>query len=282
LEVDYNKTVLEVYIDTMELFLATEDSTLCSSGLGILDQISYDGTPGWPSWVVRWDRAVNDSVSRNNLVNAARGTKAMPTINRMSDTLTLSGIIVDIVSFGLVSDEQVLNRQVMTGSRRTTFFLQWLPTFSTIRAGQDAYIASAMVLTSGRSSDEYRASPEVHGSNFHIYIDELLGSGCSAVPKLSREAQAFQHAFNQYTTKSKVWYFGTETGFRGCTRQSLTPGDLVCLLFGGRYPFILRPHNDGYLLIDQAYVYGIMDGEFLKDWQEGKLPDIGETTFKIY
>ena len=39
-------------------------------------------------------------------------------------------------------------------------------------------------------------------------------------------------------------------------------GDCVCILLGGDTPFVLRPKGcDGWQLVAEAYVYGIMDGE---------------------
>jgi hypothetical protein len=43
------------------------------------------------------------------------------------------------------------------------------------------------------------------------------------------------------------------------------PGDIVCIIFGADVPFVLRDVGEGeYQLIGEAYVFGIMDGEFVK------------------
>jgi len=52
----------------------------------------------------------------------------------------------------------------------------------------------------------------------------------------------------------------------GSNRVGLAPwdaeiGDMICILFGCRFPVILRPRKDHYTLIGEAYVDGIMDGE---------------------
>lgn len=47
-------------------------------------------------------------------------------------------------------------------------------------------------------------------------------------------------------------------------------GDIVCVLFGGKTPFGLRPWADGqYLLVGEAYVHGLMKGE-------AEVPRLGE------
>jgi hypothetical protein len=40
----------------------------------------------------------------------------------------------------------------------------------------------------------------------------------------------------------------------------------VCVLRGGMVPFILRKRGDGYWgFVGEAYVHGIMDGEFVRE-----------------
>jgi hypothetical protein len=51
----------------------------------------------------------------------------------------------------------------------------------------------------------------------------------------------------------------------------MQPGDLVCILFGGITPFILRAKDDYYALVGDAYVYGLMEGEAIREWQSGRL-----------
>lgn len=46
-------------------------------------------------------------------------------------------------------------------------------------------------------------------------------------------------------------------------------GDAVVLLYGGRFPFVLRPNTrKKYSLVGCAYVLGIMDGEAVSDFRE--------------
>jgi hypothetical protein len=45
------------------------------------------------------------------------------------------------------------------------------------------------------------------------------------------------------------------------TSEHVEAGDVVVILNGGQLPFILREVNNHYILIGEAYVHGIMDGE---------------------
>jgi hypothetical protein len=50
----------------------------------------------------------------------------------------------------------------------------------------------------------------------------------------------------------------------GLTPAHSRPGDIVCIIFGVTVPFVLRDVGKGeYQLIGEAYMFGIMDGEFV-------------------
>jgi hypothetical protein len=58
-------------------------------------------------------------------------------------------------------------------------------------------------------------------------------------------------------------FFFTQTGFYGLGPLILKPGDICCILFGAKVPFILR-QSDGsgkYRLVGEAYLHGVMRGE---------------------
>lgn len=56
-------------------------------------------------------------------------------------------------------------------------------------------------------------------------------------------------------------------------------GDVVCVLFGGKMPFVLRPWDDGkFLLVGECYVHGLMQGEAIELLERG---EIDEETFHI-
>jgi len=68
-----------------------------------------------------------------------------------------------------------------------------------------------------------------------------------------------------------------EKGFVGVGPPSMQAGDLVCVIYGGSYPFVLRRVAGAepmFQLIGQAYCDGIMDGEALQmgiSYQEFRL-----------
>jgi len=56
-------------------------------------------------------------------------------------------------------------------------------------------------------------------------------------------------------------FFLTETGLIGCSVSITRPGDIVYVALGSKYPFVLQPDNDHFLLRGFAFVHGIMHGE---------------------
>lgn len=40
----------------------------------------------------------------------------------------------------------------------------------------------------------------------------------------------------------------------------------VVILYGGQWPFILRPRGDFHEMVGVSYIYGMMDGSFLRQY----------------
>ena len=56
--------------------------------------------------------------------------------------------------------------------------------------------------------------------------------------------------------------FVTQKGFLGLGPAEVEPGDVVCILFGGNLPYVIRRRpQDEYTFLGPSYVHGIMDGE---------------------
>ncbi|KIW00685.1 uncharacterized protein PV09_07869 [Verruconis gallopava] len=64
-------------------------------------------------------------------------------------------------------------------------------------------------------------------------------------------------------------FFDTENGFMGIGAYHLKPGDVVTILQGGAFCLVLRPKGEHYQLLGEAYVYGAMEGELVKEDDDG-------------
>jgi hypothetical protein len=68
------------------------------------------------------------------------------------------------------------------------------------------------------------------------------------------------------TTRKALTPFMTKRGYIGIGQASMKTTDTLCILFGARVPHVLQKRGEGkqgYILIGEAYVHGIMDGEFM-------------------
>lgn len=63
-------------------------------------------------------------------------------------------------------------------------------------------------------------------------------------------------------TRGRV-LFTSSTGYVGLAPHGTKEGDLIFIVVGADIPFLLRPCDDSYELIGEAYVQGVMDGEVL-------------------
>lgn len=62
----------------------------------------------------------------------------------------------------------------------------------------------------------------------------------------------------------------TQSGRVGMATRECERGDLICVLFGGRMPLVLRPQNGHYILISESYIHGLMNGEAIDELEKGK------------
>ena len=65
-------------------------------------------------------------------------------------------------------------------------------------------------------------------------------------------------------------FFLTAKGYMGIGCRGIRKDDVVCVLLGCNMPLIIRKMADHYLLVGNAYIYGLMNGEALQDIQESK------------
>jgi hypothetical protein len=61
-------------------------------------------------------------------------------------------------------------------------------------------------------------------------------------------------------------FFKSEAGRFGWTVDGARAGDEICVLYGGDYPFVLRPDEDGcHAIVGDSYAHGLMEGEAMGD-----------------
>ncbi|KAK4442591.1 heterokaryon incompatibility protein-domain-containing protein [Podospora aff. communis PSN243] len=87
-----------------------------------------------------------------------------------------------------------------------------------------------------------------------------------------------------YLTRAGWRFFCSDTGYHGITKAVPEDGDVVCVLIGADMPFLLRPYLDGYQLMGEVYLQGIMKGEVMRtiEGEEGGEGKFVEEDIKVY
>ena len=65
--------------------------------------------------------------------------------------------------------------------------------------------------------------------------------------------------------------------YMGLAAEHVRVGDIVAVFFGAQMPLVLRKVDEHYLLVGEAYVHGIMDGEAMAGYEES-----GSREFEIW
>ena len=55
--------------------------------------------------------------------------------------------------------------------------------------------------------------------------------------------------------------FTTQDEYIGLGPKGMRSGDLIALFEGARVPYVIREDDEGYKLVGECYVHGIMSGE---------------------
>ena len=176
------------------------------------------------------------------------------------------GLSSDITSFLRSQSDSVPAQQLQLRWRKLAY---WLAEGRRLAeaAGQHVAPDRRLALWQKFIGDvTYRAfkTPGLHSGSFRQLIwflrdhkrkneDELL------LPP-SKSTRDFGNAMESWANDRR--FCRTRDGRIGCVPRSVIVGDTVCVLYGGRVPYVLRPVGDGkYILIGDCFIHGLMDGE---------------------
>jgi hypothetical protein len=107
--------------------------------------------------------------------------------------------------------------------------------------------------------------------NLQGFWCQYNGDARETLAKVGANGVAFEFIVAAAAAFNRRSAFSTAQGLVGMCPLLVKPSDMVVILFGGRTPYILRKTSDHYRLISDCYVYGIMDGEAIRMWQDGEL-----------
>jgi hypothetical protein len=83
-------------------------------------------------------------------------------------------------------------------------------------------------------------------------------------------AQAFERSMIVWAKNRR--FCSTTSGRIGWVPSNTEKNDLICILYEGQVPYVLRPCEGGYKLVGECYIHGLMEGEAIEwPWQERKI-----------
>ena len=266
---DYDRPVAQLYREvTGHLIQSQRSLTLLSS----VEDFSYRRFHELPSWVPDysvWQRhTVLGAPIRVSHLNfhAAGYNPFSARWTEGSELLAVDGFCQDKIE--IVSEEALEH-----DAQATAIISQWLQLAeSLIRNGALGINAFWQTLIGDQGRHIYPA-PEQYGTHFENYLSHATArkAGYPRAPR-SQESLVVSEKANPLLQQAALGYvapyrkfFTTKKGTIGLGPRSMRPGDLVCILSGGRVPFIVRAEGSYFRLVGESYVYGLMEGQAVKD-----------------
>jgi hypothetical protein len=290
--IDYSISLRKLYVD-VAWFLVNENPP----GLGLYQVLVDAGLDprasdiDLPSWVSQWGlprmrtREIIASTFRAGGKYISRGRRGAS-----DDVLEVDGWVLGNIKMSVEHDNHFDNM----GKWEIRAFKFWKHLVSIRQlvadieteypTGQTWDEVFAQVLTAGSTY------PPIFGENRFTELDYLfafvntpialqdhgqdilLDEWSSEIELMRRKLQNYQGteeffiAVRMVNSKRKL--LRIEQGLIGIGPHTLRPGDLVCILFGGLIPYVLRPNGEQFIFLGECYVHGIMNGEALEEGQK--------------
>ena len=306
-EPDYGVSVLEVYRMFVEACIER------SGTLDVLSCVDIGSNSDMPSWIPNWSRQGSglkglhyyDAWDNAPLFGASGDSKAVfetafslaqqkrrnsPIGFDRSLFCSIAGFVTDIVS---VRGDHLADLETAR-TFKSALLQQWLSIYhaqSTLAGPyktdddrRNAFFAtlSADMIHSKDSTTRISRDPEFYSRELVRWISDESSIWHLESAKLS-DLLKFQINFT--ITSVHRSFFVSEKGYFGLAPSQALPGDLICILFGGQTPFILRRlenvhgtvleeiqeffggNGEVYKVIGDCYVHGIMDGEAYEEFR---------------
>jgi hypothetical protein len=277
---DYSKSCDEVYTMAARAVIQT----------GNVDLPAFNQFPkvgNVPSWVPDWRAQVLLPCGGRSLETrfAASGSwKLKDTCVQTSNSgeLTLEGCVVDHIEISKYPWRDELSSQFSQDQKAI---------YNLITSVGDFYEQSKAKYEE-TGEEIYKSRLDRSSSYFRVPIGDEIPDSKDLVNSPDKNPMDFQFEGHQnligYLKFPKEvlpgeagrWYFGnlqlggfrpyrkpflSKKGYMGLCAGSIQEGDITVIFLGGKFPYIIRENDDGtFRLIGEAYVHGIMYGEFME------------------
>jgi len=270
LEVDYTMSTEEVFKRAMITLLTHQQD------LNPLSGCQWRGPkPGLPSWVIDLNedfeamplRANEDG---ENLYHASGHEPACFSFSESGSLLKAQGFLFDTVK----TIGPSFNKDVeAAGGEVGRCFESWLQLARQAACCRSRDIADEEVMSSfcrTLVADQDDRGERAAADFWKPYCsNETLQTLPSRLAQVyAEEASGFSpRVFRVCSGRAMLQ---TSKGHIGLAGEACRAGDVVSILFGAGVPFILRRAGQEFVLIGEAYVHGIMDGEAMEDFKQSQ------------
>ncbi|UZP40119.1 hypothetical protein NXS19_007935 [Fusarium pseudograminearum] len=297
LQADYHKPTDEVFRD------ATRHIITSTGSLTILSLIRY--VPNWnqySSWAVDftattgWDRISyfdwdQQDHKRRRLVetlNRASSGRPAVVVNHLPDhVLGLEGLEIDTVN----TTFEVMSKSDLA-SYDTQIWATWTKSYDHLKSRyhtSEAIARAFMVALTGdwslnnreRMSDQPLSHFWEH--MWQVYRRLRRDSGFADVvdaeqenikylmaPKSSSNDHVNVFSLHLDAAHERRLFLTKDLSYIGLGPMTMEKNDIICVLFGGATPFVLRRFGDCFRFIGECYVYDLMNGEAVDGLASGK------------
>lgn len=287
---NYKCSVKELYTHTAHVLIEADRNldTLCAT--------SPTSEHDLPSWVPDWITSRNVLGQTHPLQRFFAAGRTQASVLETSDPeiLAVQGFTVDTLAkcgFWLGRATQALTRVSLNQNIEFKIILKdWLYMASlidTYPTGESVHDALWRTLIANRGLDGqlvetgYRQAFVKMGSQLlEADSTENTEDTESDLPGWTKDGhegsdiRAFMVLIEKFCLMRS--FALTKGGYMGLVPHTAEPGDAVCIFLGGQTTFILRAVNDHWILVGEAYIHGLMDGEALESG------DLSLQTFYIH
>ncbi|EME85070.1 uncharacterized protein MYCFIDRAFT_211040 [Pseudocercospora fijiensis CIRAD86] len=274
LEIDYTKPVEAVFRDATRAFIETTRTPDVLHGRTLESNESEYFTP---SWSLDLRSKIDDQSVPTEFYGDYKACHQLlmspNTFNGEQDpnVLSLKGFDVDEVGgmtdvFNIEDDQQFLNtlRQVVG---------LWRKSPQAQRDGRNTQLARTLIADANWLGDRANTGNIEEYESFQNYVAKHRKLPPTRLEQaLSDYDQKTQEAIRFFTCAARAChrrrFFLTKSGLFGLGPATLLSQDRVVIFYGGTTPFAIRALGNGkHVYVGTCYVFGIMDGEAVRDYR---------------
>jgi hypothetical protein len=291
---DYGQPVEDIYTETAWKLLRSDFSLLFMAQQNNRDIKGESAVPSWvPDWRLDLKHSPSDCSMLDRPFRAYGKHRPIPPHLHGDDhrVLVVTGCIVDIIECAgaILRQENESASSTPTALASVQLFLSQIENFCRRSASMDTAIYGStndwlsqalyripvadqeMGSTVSRSRRRLTEESKQRHKSLVKFLD-ANNDGFTSSLTITSLAESLKEEWGSLAMYLVILYrmagrrpFITKNGFVGVGPASLRAGDRLCIFVGAHVPYVLAEKGGGrYALVGDAYVYGIMDGEFME------------------